>query len=335
MPKVNRSQRGPQSFEVAPRSIHASVDWITCTATVEGSGASMYAIGDGFLRENERVGEDLAPWQMKGYRGWSAGQTRVGSRPSGSILSISGTECSKNWRDALAASENCSRLDLAVDSYFNPVVTDLAVNLYKNSRHVAHSQGRPTSSRLILASDGGSTAYFGARVSERFGRVYDKGIEQKTHGRGEWWRWELELKGGLAQRVSHELSGLEDESCELLSIVADFFRKKTGYSLPADTPRVVRHESPQSPSSTQSLHWLSQQVRPTVQRLLSRGKLEEVLFALGIPQSAVAVGLTSAGRETDNASSERRAVPTHVSDDLPRADIRKRDHDAGAYGNVH
>jgi len=304
------------------------VDWCTLTASEKGRGSDLWAIGDRLLSEHAGKGDSPVPWQMKGYRGWSATGLRVGSRPSGCILSMSGTECGKNWRDGLRAAENCSRLDLAVDSHFDPVHASLSGDVYREVGHRPSRTGRPVSSRLILGSDGGSTVYIGSRVSEWFGRLYDKGIEQGTHRRGFWWRWELELKGGAALRCANRLESIENECHPLQRIVATWFRDRSGYSFAPLADLAIGNGKPEPTSTDRQLHWLSAQVRPTVQHLLATVGTAKVLDALGLhPQSAVDPTLTQT--EYSYASSSRRPVaddyPTHES----RPGVRERHHDAG------
>ena len=283
---TERNRKGPWN---ALRPIAACIDWITCTATADGLGPQLWAIGERFLRDDDAVDDRALPWQMKGYRGWHSSHVRLGSRPSGCLLSLSGQQSSNKWRDAFMAAENCSRLDLAVDVTCDPPMAMLARHIYAKMIHGPLRNGRPSSSRLIVGSDGGSTAYIGSRQSEFFGRVYDKGIEQKTHSRGQWWRWELEVKGDAAKRVAHTIISSEDEGMAIGSINADWFRSRLGDCYPFSGKLAVRNREQSSTSTDRKLQWLSRQVRPTVIELLGRLESARILEALGFPQSAVAV----------------------------------------------
>jgi hypothetical protein len=270
------------------RPTGACVDWITLTATPEGSGGQLWAIGERLLRQDDSVGDCALPWQMKGYRGWHTPHVRMGSRPSGVLLSLSSQKSSDNWRDALAAAENCSRLDCAVDVRCDPPKPTVALDIYRNMGHKPSRSGRPSSSRLIMGSDGGSTVYIGSRQSEFFGRVYDKGIEQQTHRRGEWWRWELEVKGSSAKVLSHQLSSVDVESVAIGCIVARWFRERCGVSFTFSDAIALCKWEPEPTTVDQKLLWLSRQVRPTVIELLRRGERERIWAALDLPmQSAV------------------------------------------------
>ena len=287
MLKTKERPKGPQSLQDRFRAISASVDWITLTASSHGCGEGLYAKGNALLREHERIGDRPVPWQMKGYRGWAAVGVRLGSRATGAILSMSGPECSENWRDSLVAAENCSRLDLAVDVNCDPIVPHLASHIYKELGHRRLRAGRPVTARLIMGSDGGSTVYIGSRASERFGRLYDKGVEQQTNPPGHWWRWELELKGKAAQREAIALVNAESEPDRALHVVAEYFEARTGYA-PAQCGPLVKCLERREPTSTaKKLLWLSSQVRPTVQELIGIVGPARVLETLGLRQSAV------------------------------------------------
>ena len=279
-PEVSR--KGPWK---GLRPTAASVDWITLTATPGGSGGQLWAIGERLLRQDDAIGNCALPWQMKGYRGWHSPHVRMGSRPSGVLLSLSSQKSVDNWRDAFAAAENCSRLDLAVDVHCNPPVPSVALDIYREMGHRLLRSGRPSSSRLIMGSDGGSTVYIGSRQSDFFGRVYDKGVEQETHGRGHWWRWELEVKGRAAKVLAHQVSLLDVESIGIGSIVARWFRSRCGRAFPFSDELALCKWEPEPTSIDQKLLWLSSQVRPTVIELLRRGESERLWASLDLPMT--------------------------------------------------
>jgi hypothetical protein len=283
--KTEPRRKGPSG---ALRPFACGIDWITCTATDSGSGGELWAFGDSLIRQDDAIDDTPVPWQMKGYRGWHTSHTRLGSRPGSVLLSLSGQKSVDNWRNALATAENCSRLDCAVDVTSDPPMPTLAGDIYRDMGHRPLRNGRPSTSRLILGSDGGSTVYIGSRQSEFFGRVYDKGVEQQTHSRGQWWRWELEVKGDSAYRVAHRLLEADVESAAIGSIVGDWFRERSGWCLPFPSAPAISNGGLEPTSTDRKLLWLSRQVRPTVIELLRRREAREILIALGLPQSEVA-----------------------------------------------
>src|SRR5690349_18022953 len=239
-------RKGPSA---ALRPFACGIDWITCTATNSGSGGELWALGDHLLRQDDAVNDAPVPWQMKGYRGWHTTHTRLGARPGSILLSLSGQKSFNNWRDTIAAAENCSRLDCAVDVSCDSPIPTIARDVYREMGHRPLRSGRPSSSRLILGSDGGSTVYIGSRSSEYFGRVYDKGVEQKTHPPGQWWRWELEIKGESAMRVANQILTADAEQGAIGSLVNQWFRARCGWSLPIPDTIAVRNCQPETTST--------------------------------------------------------------------------------------
>lgn len=240
----------------------------------------MWALGDGLLLQHRSEGQDVTPWQLHGYRGWSSGAVKLASRTGSVILSLSSSKCSQHWKQCLAAAENCSRLDLAVDVDLDHVTLHLASHLYKKMQKLPPVNGRPVKSAVILNSDWGNTLYIGSRQSDLFARCYDKGVEQATAAPGKWYRFELEVKGDRSLPVARALQSAVAYPQQLLSMVAHYFMLQAGILIPSIELVPVCNWRQDHTTVDQSLQWLSSQVRPTVQRLLDRGLRSAVLDAL-------------------------------------------------------
>jgi len=272
----------------AASGVNAGVDWCTATTTTKGGSQRLWAVGESLLHAGEGEGETPTRWHGHGYDGWAIPGVRLGSRRHECILSLSSSKARDQWQEAVAASENVSRLDLAVDAKFDPPVTTLAQQIYDDAGHVSSGMGRPPKRTVITGSDGGSTVYIGARSSEQFGRCYDKGVEQNLERPGHWWRWELELKQAPARTASRTLSTHATPTVWLYSIVTNWFARRTGHSLPLLSDAQICNLPRQASSSDATLKWLAQSVRPSILRLLETVPRERVLFSLGLlPQSAV------------------------------------------------
>jgi len=277
--------RKPLRWRAKTRS--AALDWLTCTAKPDGSSEALWSVGDRVLSENELVGYKATRWQAHGYRGWCSEGIRLGARGDGALLSLSALKCRENWNQALTASEHCSRLDLAVDVDLDSEVPTLAADCYKSLLHSPPCNGRPAKRTLIVNSDGGSTLYIGSRVSDRFARLYDKGVEQQVAAPGKWFRFELEVKGNSAQPLAAALLSATTHAATCLATVADYFQQRGQLVLPYSNELVIRNEHRARSTDEQRLHWLSSQVRGTVQELTRSVGQRRVLEALGLLQSAV------------------------------------------------
>lgn len=275
-----------------------SIDWLTVTAKDDERASTLWDLGNRLCDASGHEQEPTTRWHAHGYVGFSGSHWSFGQRLDGVCLRLSGPKSSEHWLEALTAAENCSRIDLAVDTQFDPVMPSLVQQLYVKSSHTVVHGGRPPMRRLVADTNGGATCYFGSRASERFARVYDKGVESKTQPKGRWFRWELEAKDGWARALAAGMLAAERPAIALRATVAAFFRRRAGVHIPGSGGVEIYNLPPETPSDLKLLHWLSTGVRPTVQRLTAIYGRERVLTALGIPpKSAVDVLKRSQGPE--------------------------------------
>lgn len=287
MPKGTAARRVAQARTLPCEVTGVGIDWITCTTATKSAGEALWALGEQVLRHGAKEGDAPTRWQMKGYRGWNTPHCRVGVRSESVLLSLSEAESQQHWQSAVSIAENCSRLDLAVDSRFDPARTTVASDVYQYMAHVQRGRGKPSKRTLIQNGDGGSTVYTGARVSELYGRLYDKGREQETEPAGVWWRWEVEVKGDAAFPTANTLAAATSPADAIASRVSSFFCSRTGHTFPHHG-RIAFYKRQQSDRGTaRRLRWLSSGVRPTVQQLVQEVGRQRVLEALGLLTSAV------------------------------------------------
>lgn len=268
-----------------PTERRNAVDWLTVTAKPDGSAERLWDVGVQLLDAGKLEGEHATRWHSHGYRGWHLSGCSFGQRPDGVVVILSSVKAAQNWQHAVAAAENCTRLDICSDLYFTSPVPRLAHKAYVQSSHTRTSNGRPPGRRLIVSGDGGSTFYTGSRASQRMGRLYDKGVESKTLPPGRWWRWEIEFKAESANALLDALVRAPDREYFCAATVASFFRKRCAVA-PTWSPDVEIHNlSPDPTSDEAALEWLARGVRPTVARLLKRLPQERITFSLGLPPS--------------------------------------------------
>lgn len=290
-----------QSSSSAPWPCSSSgVDWITATAPMTGSGPRLLSIGSSLLDSERRSGQEEKPCQLRDYRGWRAGQTLVAVRDVDAIVQLSGQRARESWKSIAAVAANVSRLDIQATGVSPSGAVPLA-SLCDSALYAARSRpGRPVSHTLIRNSDGGSTLYCGQRISDRFGRLYDKGVEAETHPPGIVWRWEVEFKRSLARRAVDRLLRAEEQGMTARGLVWAHF---AGLGIPPTFDSVGSEVLSPDRSSTDDerrLIYLGKMVRPMVERLIGRGMRDEVVAALGLapPKDAVRTGM--AGMPTSN-----------------------------------
>jgi hypothetical protein len=266
----------------------AGVDWLTCTGATILSREELWRHGLRLLQASKREGEKTTAWHANGYVGWKGAHFGFGSRDKSVCLQLSSFQAEDEWQHCIGASENVTRLDLAVDTHFDPPLPTLSAKVYRDSDHVPPLNGKPPKRTLYVDSDGGSTLYVGARSSENYGRLYDKGIKENVAPAGVWWRWEVELKGRVAVANGESLVAADDHRVAIVQEVAHWFGRRTGHTY-TSSHLMGTLVGPRQPTTVdRQLTWLARGVRPTVAALVERVGVERVLRALGLPpQSAV------------------------------------------------
>lgn len=98
----------------------------------------------------------------------------------------------EQWHSLLRQDWHHTRIDIAFDFLnFGYNVKDI---FEKNLKEQAYNGKRKTS---LITSPQGSTIALGSRTSEKYARLYEKGMEQRTYD--DWFRVEIELKGRTAR----------------------------------------------------------------------------------------------------------------------------------------
>ncbi len=149
------------------------------------------------------------------------------------------------------------------------------------SRSVVGRRTRPWYVALLDEYGRGDTCYIGARSSENFGRIYDKGRESPEHYDLGSVRFETEHKGSSAMRL---LAHLVDDKPDVPSFVAGYvaaFFDSRGVRLPVDVTavellRAVEHDT----DADRQLRWIARGVVPTISRLVAAGRGDELLVLL-------------------------------------------------------
>ena len=228
-----------------------------------------------------------AQWRWMGYEGVTWNGVSVGRGRHGSLLQASGVAAAQVF-DAGISWRGCSRLDLQVTYWYEsdaPWVAEGVADLATEARHKTGT--RPYKVKFIDGRGDGDTTYLGSRGKDtKYLRVYDKWREAR--GEGVWryaWRWEVELTDGHAK---YALSTLEDwgqSEHSVASLVAGYFAEK-GVTIPDTSTTVLLPigKAPRPATDTERrLRWLSEQVRPAIDKICASGvSSEEVRRLLGL-----------------------------------------------------
>lgn len=265
-----------------PASIYSGVDWLSCSAPRDAQGDLLWASGAALLAAERGAGNTEKPWRRYGLTGSLAGQVVLAYNAQHVFVQLSGERARTSWKDIHEVSSNTSRLDLQVTAKYDPSRTKtLSDRCYRIA--TAHERnGRPATAAIIHNSAGGSTLYLGSRSSDRFGRLYDKGVESGTAAPGVLWRWEVELKRESARLTAGELSRIQDLELEVTGLVEAHFERWGLHPIVLSTGFDILSPFPVQVSDLRTIAWLEKGVRPAVQRLIRSGKSAEVYKALGL-----------------------------------------------------
>lgn len=189
-----------------------------------------------------------------------------------------------------------TRIDLACDVWL-----DAPRDQVRHSARVPMSKAHEskTKTTLIRGVGGGKrervgdTLYLGSRQSQQFGRMYDKGLQQKTTTPGKWFRYEVEYKAEAARQIANVARCLKPLQFGewIRCTVHDWFLLRAVPPLFApdtETPGTTIRSQMKQTTPEKKIAWLRTQVRPTIKYLLEQGLKNEMLDALGM--SLVEIG---------------------------------------------
>lgn len=264
-------------------STSSGIDWLSCSAPRCDEHDALWTRGGELLAAEEAEGNRVKPWRSHGLVGLVCGSVVRAVSPTHYFLQLSSERARTAAHGVLPLAGHTSRLDLQVTAQTPGEAPYDAARAAYRAREARRRGGRPLTRTHLYSTNGGATCYLGRRVSDAFGRVYDKGVEDKAAPAGTLWRWELELKRDVANLTALELLAVEDVEAAAAGLIRSTFAE-WGVTVPTAAAS-IRKPSAQSPRSDADrlLGWLATGVRPSVEFLLRAGRHADVLRALGLP----------------------------------------------------
>lgn len=277
---------GSPSLPWEPTS--CGVDWVTVSSPHDPRGRELWLLGEAALADEVRRGSDQRVWRMQGYCGWIAGGVAIGSRDQGVLVQLTSETARTLAVPILRKGANVSRLDLQVTARNPETPVSLARLAYEAAIAAPRRRGRPRSAEWRENSTGGTTAYFGRRVSARYARLYDKGAESGQAPPGTVYRWELELKPPISNSAAIRLLNSGSVEMEASGMVYTHFASLS-IAPPWSATDVCAPSDPRVTDDDRRLAYLRNCVRPMVGRLIRAGRRAEVLEALDVSPAPPAV----------------------------------------------
>jgi hypothetical protein len=268
------------------------IDYITATTMARYSDSGLDSFGRFIVDEQIHAGERERPFRFSGYVGRSAGSATYGRRPDGGLVRLSGATAGEHWEQCVALASNVSRLDLQATIRPDDGPTERLRKHYSQVRRQPKQRGRPSSFKLWVGPGGPESLMLGARASDRYGRIYDKGLESRVAEYEGMLRYELELKGGLSFRMACELASSPSQRSLVVQELLRFFKVRAmrvpelesqANYLRGDMPSSLVVSASVDRRATR-LRWLRNSVEPCVRELVAAGMLDQVLTALNLDQ---------------------------------------------------
>ncbi len=273
---------------------YAGVDWLTMTTKDAKVGYQWYNTYQKYKGVRRQDGDEEKPFHNGFYGGVRIASMSVGHSESiGYIVIVSGGDAERLFQRLMPGKKRVTRLDLCIDFYFERP-KKLASKLYGKLQ--SDSTNKQRKSSLFVGNDGSETLYIGSRLSQQYGRLYDKGVQLKTTKPGHLWRAEVEYKKPKSGSLAKSLAAVKPEE-RVLSIcdtVCEWYSERGVELFPWDNSLNSLHIGVQQRVITadKKLAWLRNQVQPTVAQLISAGYGRDVFEALLLDTEAISRAFT-------------------------------------------
>lgn len=268
--------------------VGVGVDYLTVVGHSDEAVDAMRTIAFSLIEVEQSAGAFSRPLGFAGYEGFQTGSVYYGERPDGCVVRIGGHLAAAHYKRLLEVSDNVTRIDLQSTCQLDGDVSKFIRHQFATHRRYSNRFKKAPRPSLFIGRDDSCTMYSGSRSSDRYGRIYDKGVES---GLSQWQncvRFEVEFKGKRARRIAHGLSEGIIDLLVLSHTVWQFF---------AERGLLMRLESIFSTSldflksslvrakrldCDRLLAWIHKSVRPSISRLKSRGFSGRLSLALGL-----------------------------------------------------
>lgn len=266
-----------------PRPVSGGmVDWLTATTQSQSMGMLwLEKFNDSRQEENQ-----VRSAGVKGFKGMKSGEMSWMYRGYDQryMLIARSATANRMWPAMVGPKSQVSRVDWAVDVTLDPRQPGLPGEMYRVLGKVANRW----KTAVILNSDLGQTLYTGSRSSDMYGRLYDKGVQMGKLQPGEYYRYEVEIKGQRAREAVGRMQEFETDTDRLPSWISSnvkefFSRRFVPVAFEADPDlEDWRSVYVRQTDARKRLTWLRTQVKPSVEWLFEIGLGADVLYNLGI-----------------------------------------------------
>lgn len=302
-PQESISRCSDDGVNVEPL-VSAGVDWITLTCKPGDTQSEFEEMAHALMNVQAQFGNKVKPWSMSGFNGLSCGSVGFGAREDLSLLRLSADVASNDWRRGYRLATHCSRIDLQATFRISGDVMQRIRACHNEALEKVKDWTRPPEVLLRDSNTTGLTLYLNKRSSDRFGRVYDKGVESQRDYFQNCVRFECQYNGECGSAMARALVQRPVDKLEVLPYLSGYFSRR-GVSLPL--PNVACYpliDSRRRTDAEAMLKWLHRQVRPAIGKLLAQGFYDDVIRALQLPNERPAVPAGPNGPTQDRRQPE-------------------------------
>jgi hypothetical protein len=258
----------------------AGIDWITYIARDRWAIPRLTTLARDLVDEYGEAVHVEKPFRLARYEGWRTPVVRVGQSGHSCLLQVSGAISAEAWTRLVSCGGEPTRLDVQLSL---ALPSPQPRFWYSFLRRSTRKHQRPKSSLppcgMRSDSRGLALGTVGDRTKSRYLRVYDKGVEQKSHAPGLYWRMELEAKKALARNLWRDLQTTADVQSWALSTLSEQW-KLSGYCWPLSGARVgvkgVSAYERRDVDAVRLAKWARESVAPGLARLVKQYGAAEV-----------------------------------------------------------
>jgi len=273
------------------------IDYITATSHQRTNASPLFAFGAWLVSEEVAQGCVRGNYRAQGYRGFIAGRAAVGLSQQGTICRLSAKVAANHFEQLLNLADNVTRLDVQATLLPGVLPPEALLQHHKELLRAQRGRGKPAQFAMRYGPHGPESCSLGNRLSDRYGRVYDKGKESGEPEYAGCLRYELELHREQALRYAQRFDATDSQEADMLALLNSFFKSRGLRSSPLEgfaaaarlcsCPAAIVDAIPdplvRPPTINRSIRYLERSIKPLVARLLAAGLHDEVYEALGLP----------------------------------------------------
>lgn len=268
---------------IAASILSSGVDWLTVTCSDKSRRQDLLSLGHALVRDAQTFGEKTSLLRAHGYVGVASAHCAVGERRDDAYLRLSGSAANYHWLAAAASATNVSRLDIQTTVEMSAQWLNWSEQIYGDLSLWAELHSKRTAVARLYDREGGATVYCGKRTSNRFGRIYDKGVEASSAVEGTQIRYEWEYKAALANKIVTRLNANDDCASNCRALIASELARRnvTPPGLCAADGHLPVVGRPLPDADRTRAYWL-RIARAGIVRELQRSSRAEVTALLGL-----------------------------------------------------